>query len=48
MMRDSPAAVEYLVSADNWIRESLKLVARGNWAHVMHIEESAWLRTTIP
>lgn len=49
LLRDSPAAMEYLQSVDNWIRELVEAGRDGNWAHVMHVEESAWLRTkTIP
>ncbi len=49
LLRDSPAATEYLQSVDNWIRELIESGRDGNWAHVMHVDESAWLRTrTIP
>ncbi len=49
LLRDSPAATEYLQSVDNWIEELIASNREGNWAHVMHVEESKWLRTkTIP
>jgi hypothetical protein len=49
LLRDSPAAKEYLESVDDWIRELVATGRNGNWAHVMHIDESAWLRSpTIP
>lgn len=45
LLHDSPAATEYLQSVDRWIRELIYNGREGNWAHVMHVNESAWLRT---
>lgn len=43
-LRHSSPAEEYLRSVDNWIRELVETDRSGNWAHTMHINESAWLR----
>lgn len=45
LLRDSPAATEYLQSVDHWIEELIASGREGNWAHVMHVDEAAWLRT---